>query len=278
MTATSSSTPNGTVRRPGLGGLSASFRFGLPAVVSKGRLLGGLALFGLVVLQFSALPPEDFNNEGVSLTTVFLGLVIAILIPIFAVSTASNALGTPVSDGTLVYPWLRPTPRWQLALGHIGAALALQPPGRLLITAGGCGRCVANDSGDLGYIEGGIGHCRGLGRGSRRFGLHPPGRRSRGPIQAGLHLRLCVHLLLEQLFARNSTGVSRISIQTYVRSVFFGLRERRLPTATSGARSGSVSLLVSDVVGTCSPPWPNELTPSTGRPHRLAHIGGPTSS
>lgn len=254
MSAGSSSVEAGTVRRPGLGGIAASFRFGLPAVVSKGRLLGALALLILVVVQFSALSPREVESEGVTVTTLFLGLVIGILVPTFTVSAASNALGTPVADGTLVYPWLRPTPRWQLALGHIGAALALNLPVALL-TSVGAALAMLNAADDFGSSEAVPLLAGAAGAGLAAALAYTPlvvalgARFKRASTFAFVYI-----FLWEQVFARNSTGVARFAIQNYVRGTFFGFVEERrmndLATSLSGAPpgGGSPSPLVSWMV------------------------------
>jgi len=212
----------GTIRRPGLAGLLAAYRFGLPSVVSRGRLLGALALLALVVVQFSALSPEDVESEGITTTTLFLGLVIGVLIPVFTVSIASNALGTPVADGTLVYPWLRPAPRWQLALGHIGAALSLSLP-VALVTSAGASLAILNSADGIGSSRTGELLAGALAAGAAAALAYTPlvvalgARFKRASTFAFVYI-----FLWEQLFARNSTGISRISIQTYVRSAFYG--------------------------------------------------------
>lgn len=242
MSTNSRAMESGAARRPGLAGIGASFRFGLPAVVSRGRLLGALALLILVVVQFSALSPRDVESEGITVTTLFLGLVIGILIPTFTVSAASNALGTPVADGTLVYPWLRPVPRWQLALGHIGSALALNLPVALL-TSLGAALAILNSAGDLGSSEAGPLLAGAAVAGAAAALAYTPlvvalgARYKRAATFAFVYI-----FLWEQVFARNSTGVSRFSIQSYVRGTFFGFVEERrlndLATSVSGGPPG----------------------------------------
>jgi len=230
------SAPAGTIRRPGFAGLVAAYRFGLPAVLTKGRIIGSAALIGLVLVQFTALSPEDLDGSGVTTTTLFLGLVVGILVPVFTVSTASNVLGAAVADGTLVYPWLRPAPRWQLALGHIGAALTLNLP-VALITSAGAAVAVASATVGLGSPEG-----RSLLAGALAAGAG--GALAYTPLIVALGARFkrastfaFVYIfLLEQLFARNSTGISRIAIQTYVRSVYFSFSDEE----PSASQLGSV--------------------------------------
>jgi len=224
----------GTIRRPGLAGLLAAYRFGLPAVISRGRILGALALLVLVVIQFTALSPRDLAGSGVSITAVMVGLVVGVLVPVFTVSTASNVLGSSVADGTLVYPWLRPTPRWQLALGHVGAALTLNLPVAAVTTVG-ASLAVLNAGGGLGSPDAGSLVGASLAAGAAAALAYTPlvvalgARFKRASTFAFVYI-----FLLEGLFARNSTGIGRISIQTYVRSVYFGFSREDPSTAQLG--------------------------------------------
>jgi ABC-type transport system involved in multi-copper enzyme maturation permease subunit len=200
----------------------AAYRFGLPAVLTKGRVIGSAALIVLVLVQFTALSPEDLEGSGVSTTTLFLALVIGILVPVFTVSMASNVVGAAVADGTLVYPWLRPAPRWQLALGHIGAALTLNLPVALIASAGAA-IVVSSSTFGLDSAEGRNFLAGALAAGAAAALAYTPlivalgARFKRASTFAFVYI-----FLWEQLFARNSTGISRISLQTYVRSAFYG--------------------------------------------------------
>jgi ABC-2 type transport system permease protein len=53
---------------------------------------------------------------------------LSVLVPIVSLVFASAVLGDPAEDGTLVYLWLRPLPRWQLTLAATAAALTIAIP------------------------------------------------------------------------------------------------------------------------------------------------------
>ena len=53
---------------------------------------------------------------------------LSLLIPVVALVFASAALGDLAEDGTLVYLWLRPLPRWQLALAAFAASVTVAVP------------------------------------------------------------------------------------------------------------------------------------------------------
>lgn len=98
------------------------------ALATRGRLLamGGLGfiavLLGILVRSRSVFDRPDaawrlVDNYGLS-----------VLVPVVALVFASAVLGDPAEDGTLVYLWLRPVPRWQLALVAGAAALTVSVP------------------------------------------------------------------------------------------------------------------------------------------------------
>ena len=215
MTTATSTSP----RKPGLGAIGAAYQLGLSSVLTRGRIIGSVALIGIILLQFSAISPNDLDGDF-PITLIFLGVVIGLLIPIFVVSTASNVLGAAVSDSTLVYPWLRPAARWQLALGHIGAALTLNLPVALLAGAGGAA-VVAR--GFEGYGSGELILYATLTALVTALAYTPIVTALGVRFKRASTFAFVYIFLIEQLFARNSTGVSRLAIQTYIRSIYYGL-------------------------------------------------------
>jgi len=98
------------------------------ALVTRGRLLamgalGAVAVLLAVLVRTSS--PFDRADVAYNLVDTY-GL--SILVPVVALVFASAALGDPSEDGTLVYLWLRPVPRWQLALAAGAAALTVSVP------------------------------------------------------------------------------------------------------------------------------------------------------
>lgn len=98
------------------------------ASAGRGRLLALGALGGVAVLLAAGLDgggPAESLEEGTTLVSAY-GL--ALLVPVVTLVFASSVLGDPSEDGTLVYLWLRPVPRWRLVATAVGAALALALP------------------------------------------------------------------------------------------------------------------------------------------------------
>jgi ABC-2 type transport system permease protein len=213
-------------RKPGLAALGASYRLGLSTVLTRGRIIGGIALVVLVLVQFSAFSGGDLEGSGIDVTVLFVSLVIGVLIPVFTVSTATTVLGSSIADNTLVYLWLRPVARWKLALGHIGAALTINVPVALLVALAGTIGLVNATGAELTSGEGLelvlSGAIAGLAGGLAYTPLLVAlgGRYKRASTFAYVYI-----FLVEQLFARNSTGISRLAVQTYVRSTFYGIAD-----------------------------------------------------
>lgn len=92
------------------------------------RLVGLGALGAVAVLLGASLGGSDASetlDQGAALVGTY-GL--ALLVPVVTLVFASSVLGDPSEDGTLVYLWLRPVPRWRLVATAGGAALALALP------------------------------------------------------------------------------------------------------------------------------------------------------
>ena len=124
------------------------YRLLLHQQLTKGRLvltgaLGGLALLVTVLIARNALPEERIEGT-VGFLSVF-GL--ALMVPILSLVLASSSLGQLVEDQTLVYLWLRPNPRWMLALAAWLASATVAVPASVVplvvaaaIGTGGDGR------------------------------------------------------------------------------------------------------------------------------------------
>jgi ABC-2 type transport system permease protein len=91
-------------------------------VLAMGSLGFVSVLLAIVVRNSSA---ADRTDAAFRLLDAY-GL--SVLVPVVALVFASAVLGDPAEDGTLVYLWLRPLPRWKLALISAAAALTMSIP------------------------------------------------------------------------------------------------------------------------------------------------------
>jgi ABC-2 type transport system permease protein len=173
--------------------------------------VAGLSLLGLgaiaIGLGIHLAQPDNRSGAAWSLVDTY-GL--SLLVPVVALVFASAALGDLAEDGTLVYLWLRPLPRWQLALAAFGASVtvvmaiavvplvigtALSGQGARLVGAAAAGGMLAS-----------VGYCAvfcGVGLRVRR----------------ALAWGLAYLLIWEQAVARVSHGAARASLFINSRSV-----------------------------------------------------------
>jgi ABC-2 type transport system permease protein len=104
------------------------YRIILRMQVTPGRLvfLGLLAAVGVVVgLAIGVGDVYDRLDAGTNLINAF-GL--SLYAPVTTLVFASAALSDPVEDGTLVYLWLRPVPRWRIGLAALLATWTVTFP------------------------------------------------------------------------------------------------------------------------------------------------------
>ena len=100
----------------------------LASLVRRGRLAGLLALGAVGILlgiAIGASTTADPIDDGTIMITTY-GL--AVVVPVTTLLLASSVLGDPNEDGTLVYLWLRPIPRWRIVAASVGATLTIALP------------------------------------------------------------------------------------------------------------------------------------------------------
>jgi ABC-2 type transport system permease protein len=170
--------------------------------------LGVLALAAVALgLAVHLAQPLDRANAAWTLVDSY-GL--SLLVPVVALVFASAALGDLAEDGTLVYLWLRPLPRWQLALSAFAASVSVVIPVAvvpLVIGAAATGqgaRLVAGAA--AGGLVATVAYCAvfcGIGLRVRR----------------ALAWGLAYLLIWEQAVARVSHGAARVSLFISARSL-----------------------------------------------------------
>jgi ABC-2 type transport system permease protein len=108
--------------------MSALYRTILRSLGTRGRLIA-LGTMGLITVLLAILvrSRSTFDRTDAAFRVVD-GYGLSVLVPVVALVFASAALGDPAEDGTLVYLWLRPVPRWQLAVAAAAAALTISAP------------------------------------------------------------------------------------------------------------------------------------------------------
>lgn len=186
------------------------YRMLLRGQLTRGRMvglgmLGGISVF-LAIVTRTAVDARDLEQASAALLAEY---GIALLIPLATLILASPMIGNLVEDRLLVYLWLKPVPRWHLAVAAYAAAVTTLLPvvivpiflsalilgfGSLVIPA-----TVAAILGVLAYSS--IYVMLGA-----RF-------------TAGLWLGLLYLVLWENVLSRFSNGMARLSLRSYLQTI-----------------------------------------------------------
>jgi ABC-2 type transport system permease protein len=198
----------------------AVFRLVLRSQLTKGRLVG-LVAFGaiglLIALSLRAADPLDRPEIAYGLV---LNYAVALLAPLTALIFASSALGDTVDDRTLVYLWLRPRPRWQIATAATAASWFISLP-FIVVPAAGMA-AIGGTDGAL-VVAAAVASAMAVAAyGALFVGLGLIVRRA-------LVWGLVYILIWEGFVARSGTGASRISILYYVRTLLAEVADHELP-------------------------------------------------
>lgn len=111
----------------GMRGVRATFGLVLRTQFSGVRFIALLALGVCGLLVAAALGRSGSGDPAMPVEFVDqFGL--QLVAPVITLVFAASALGDPAEDGSLVYLWLRPVPRWSIIVGAVGAALLLAWP------------------------------------------------------------------------------------------------------------------------------------------------------
>jgi ABC-2 type transport system permease protein len=129
---------------------------------------------------------------------------------VVALVFASASLGDPSEDGTLVYLWLRPVPRWQLALAAFAASVTVVGP--IAVVPLVIGAAVTGTGWRLVAASAAGGMLATVAYSAVFCGL---GLRVRRALAWGL----AYLLIWEQAVARVSHGAARISLFVNTRSL-----------------------------------------------------------
>lgn len=177
--------------------------------ITRGRLLGLGILAGLCVLLAAvARTVQGFEREE-AVVAILSNYGIAIFLPLAALMLATPMLGNLIEDRLLVYLWLKPVPRWHLALAAFGAvATTLLPvvvlPLALSALVAGYGSMILPIVGAAAL--GVLAYCGIYLFLGARFSW-------------GLWLGLLYLVLWENLLSRFSNGIASLSIRSYLQTI-----------------------------------------------------------
>jgi len=126
--ATAASDPQRADRHRSPGSFLAIYRLVLRNQVTAGRIIAVSALGGLAVLLGLGVRASDSIDIISDAATLIDQYGLQVVAPVVSLVFASSGLGDMVDDKTLVYLWLRPTPRIQVAMAAALAALTVCLP------------------------------------------------------------------------------------------------------------------------------------------------------
>lgn len=182
---------------------------------------GRLALVGAVgaALTLTGLAVNIGGGGRGAVVGLLTEPVFLIAVPLTAMVFAVASLGDLDDDGTLVYVWLRPLPRWHLATGAVAATAQLAVPLNLGLVA-----AVAVVAGQPGLLPGAL---TAVALGTLAYGglFVALGLRTRRSLLWGLGYVL----LIEGFLSRFSDVLLALSVRRYVGSVFAGISHARTP-------------------------------------------------
>jgi ABC-2 type transport system permease protein len=218
------------------------YRMLLSQQLTKARLLliTGFSVLA-IVLALSIGAQVDPANRIESVIGFLSVYGLGFMVPILCLLLASSTLGQLVEDETLVYLWLRPNPRWQLALASWAASATIALPTTVLpLTAAAA---IGTNS-----------QAEAVGATALSMALAAVGYTGLFTL-VGLVLRRAllwglVYIFIWELFvARAGAGAARLSLNTYPHSVLARLTDIELPLAE---RSMTAALIVPVAVAAVS--------------------------
>ena len=203
--------------------LTGLYRLLLRQQLTRGRAILATLMSGLAVFV-TFLIARNTGPDRIEVTVRFLSVFgLGLMVPILSLVLASSSLGQLVEDQTLVYLWLRPNPRWMLALAAwLASATVAVPVSVVPLTV-----AAAVGSGGDGATIGAAAASMALGAVAYTGVFTLVGLMVRRSLIGGL-----VYLFIWELFvARVGQGAARLSINTYPASVLAKLTDIELPLA-----------------------------------------------
>jgi ABC-2 type transport system permease protein len=215
------------------------FRLVLRMQVRRGRAiaLGSLGL--LPIILAIAVRASSDPNRLQGMFDIVDGLGLAVLAPVTALVLSSAALGDLAEDRTLVYVWMRPVPRWRMALGALGATVLVVIPFVLIPLI--VSSFIAGAPGDLVSATLASGLVAIVGYASIFLGLGLVVRRA-------LVWGLAYVLIWEGAVARAARGAARFSVQVYARSLLAAIADHT-PPRQAASTTASVVVPIIIVIG-----------------------------
>lgn len=229
--------------------LVGMYRLMLNQQLTKGRLVLATTMSGLSILLAVLIARDPFNADvQVEATVGFLSVFgLGLMVPILCLVLASSTMGQLVEDETLVYLWIRPNPRWMLALAAWLASATVAVPMTVapLTVAAAVGS--GGDSAAIGAVAASITLASvGYTAVFTLLGLI---------LRRSLIWGLLYVFIWELFVARVGQGAARLSLNTYPASVLSKMTDVELPLAERSMAFGVAIPLVVAVAAVALTGW-----------------------
>lgn len=214
------------------------YRMLLRGQLTRGRLFGLGVLAGFAVL-LAAVSRTAIDKTGAGVDVV-VEYGISLLIPLAAVVLAVPMLGNLIEDRLLVYLWLKPVPRWHLAVASVAAVVTVLIPAVVLpvgLAAAITGMTSLIGPAILAAVMGALAYGAVYVYFGSRFSW-------------GLWLALVYLALWENLLSRLSDGTGRLSIRSYLVTIVGWGTDRHIDLADRSSVAAIVVPIAVAVVAT----------------------------
>lgn len=224
------------------------YRLLLNQQLTRGRLILAAIMSALTILVAVLISSSVADADRIEATVRFLSnFGLGLMVPILSLVLASSALGQLVEDETLVYLWIRPTPRWMLAAGAWLAASTVAAPLSVIPLTAAALIGSGADSGTTIAIA--LSMTLAVVAYTGIFTLI-------GLILKRSLIWGLVYIFIWEFFvARVGEGAARLSINTYPASVLARMTEFDLESADRAMTSGLVVPIVVALVAVAITGW-----------------------
>jgi ABC-2 type transport system permease protein len=208
--------------------------------LTRGRLVALLGIGGFAVFLGLVIGLGNSSNQTTDTLEMTQTYGLQLLAPVVGLVLASAALGDFVDDRTLVYMWLRPVPRWQIAAGaalaSIGTALPLVAiPITLAAYLGSADAVVA-----FGALAAGMVATLGYSGLFLALGFK---------VRRALVWGLAYILIWEGFLARSVSFCAKLSVSVYARSLLQHISDGELPNHASTTTAAVIWPVIVAIAG-----------------------------
>ena len=203
--------------------------------LTRGRLIALLGIGVLGILLGVGIGVSNNTSQFSDTVDMIDHYAISLAAPVIALVLASAALGDFVDDRTLVYLWLRPVARWQIAVGAALASVGVAVP--LVVIP-------MTIAGYIGAADLKLAGATALATFVATVGYAGVFLALGFKVRRALVWGLAYILIWENFLARSVGFAAKLSVSVYARSILHHLTDTELPKHFSSTSAGVVVPIV----------------------------------